>query len=445
MSTRACGRGEEDGPPPVDELTRDPPAIANLLVHDGTLSGDALPATVLDLAARGYLEIDVLGGGQHLYRLSPGVSWNDLEPYERRVLTLLHERAHRRTLPADRIGIGPDDDARAWWTEFGNEVVADAGARGYVRYGSEWPLSLGAFGIAALVVFILVVLGSGDASSTMRWIAFAAIFVLIIGGAQSLDLRSGADRALLSRAGRERRHWWHDARHVLGTDRELEDVPAGGIAVWNRYLAYAAALGLADDACRDLPIGPDGAHVAWVWRGDAWRRVRVRYPRWIPPGWGRPPLLVAGAAALTVAVTGWLLVSALRSERWHPAPPFADDVARVIGDFEPAIVAVALVLFAMGAWALVAAALDLARPCTVRDGTVVTRWVHQGHRWNPWGDLVPRAAFVVVDDGSSSVLRGLHVDPDAFDELRRGDRVRLTLTPNLGSIESISRLRARSR
>jgi hypothetical protein len=61
--------------PPVGqrtlELGPESPAMANLLVHDFRATPEAVPATVIDLAARRVLEIEQRGPGVFYVRLRP--------------------------------------------------------------------------------------------------------------------------------------------------------------------------------------------------------------------------------------------------------------------------------------------------------------------------------------------------------------------------------------
>src|SRR6185312_8800494 len=56
-----------------------------------------------------------------------------------------------------------------------------------------------------------------------------------------------------------------------------------------------------------LPFGEEDDHLAWSAHGGRWRRVRVRYPRAIPPGWGRHPALATFLGVLWGGLAVWLL------------------------------------------------------------------------------------------------------------------------------------------
>jgi hypothetical protein len=58
FATRA--RGVDPGPATI-ELGEEPPAVVDLLTDDWRVTADAIPATLLDLAARGYLDLEQYG------------------------------------------------------------------------------------------------------------------------------------------------------------------------------------------------------------------------------------------------------------------------------------------------------------------------------------------------------------------------------------------------
>jgi len=80
--------------PPVGpktlELGAEPPAVANFLVNDFRVSDDAVPATLIDLAARNLVDIEQRGPGVFYVRLR-ATGEEPLTSYERRVLAHLHD------------------------------------------------------------------------------------------------------------------------------------------------------------------------------------------------------------------------------------------------------------------------------------------------------------------------------------------------------------------
>jgi hypothetical protein len=82
FATRA--RGVDPGPATM-ELGDEPPAVVDLLTNDWRVTADALPATLLDLAARDYLDLEQHGPGGTVCRVRR-TSGEGLEAYERMVV-----------------------------------------------------------------------------------------------------------------------------------------------------------------------------------------------------------------------------------------------------------------------------------------------------------------------------------------------------------------------
>ena len=89
---------------------------------------------------------------------------------------------------------------------------------------------------------------------------------------------------------------------LMAQDAVFPTLPPTGVAVWERYLAYGAALGVARSAVAALPMGAESDTRAWSAYGGEWREVRVRYPLLWPPGWGMGPL-----NALALGLGGFLV------------------------------------------------------------------------------------------------------------------------------------------
>ncbi len=89
------------------ELGPEPPALANFLVHDFRVTAEAVPATVIDLAARNLVDIEQRGPGVFYVRVRPPGE-HGLTAYERLVLGLLVERASDGVVPAEALTTGPE-------------------------------------------------------------------------------------------------------------------------------------------------------------------------------------------------------------------------------------------------------------------------------------------------------------------------------------------------
>ena len=118
--------------PPTLELGPEPPAVVNLITRRFRVTDEAVPATLLDLAARGFVEIEHRGPGRYVCRLRSKTP-ESLAPYERRVIELLRKRESGGIVPSQALTTGPKDESRGWWRGFTREVIDDAKRRGLSR------------------------------------------------------------------------------------------------------------------------------------------------------------------------------------------------------------------------------------------------------------------------------------------------------------------------
>ena len=102
--------------PPVGartlELGPEPPAVANLLVHEFRVTDEAVAATLIDLAARRFVEVEQRGVGVFYVRLRL-TREEPLTSYERRVLEHLHERGLCEVHAPDGPALGPSARLRS--------------------------------------------------------------------------------------------------------------------------------------------------------------------------------------------------------------------------------------------------------------------------------------------------------------------------------------------
>jgi hypothetical protein len=414
---------------PLD-LPPDPPAVVNLLVHEGSPKGDALPATVLDLAARRIVHLEETAPDAYLCRLPPRTKTAGLLPYEVRALSLLQSRAVDGTVPAEALTVGVREETDAWWKAFADEVTADARERGYVQ-PTWWTRAI----VLLILNGVIAALGASvywsGSDSTIGHAAYAVGFGAFF--AAGLFIGHPEEGRRLTRAGRQTRERWTDVAQTLGWSDAFRDDPPPSVAIWGRHIAYGAALELAPAASRGLPIGPESSHVVWVQRAGLWRRVRVKYAQWIPPGLGRSPLEAAAIGTGGTVIAALVLALAARPGKWYPNPPFAPEIADALGDAEPIFAGIAFVILVLCVCELTTALLDLAaRPTTVT-GLVVARWVREGRRMNPWSDLVPTRRYLAVDTGASDVIEGWRVPEEEFWIVHRGDVVAVTVDRRPGT------------
>ena len=290
------------------ELRDETPALVDLLTGGFQVEDDAVPATVVDLAARQYVEIDEIGERVTIRRRREGAAPVDaLTAYERRVLTHIEQQAVDGVVPAEVITIGPEGVSERWFRGFVREVNQHGQSLGLCRRRLDLKHLVITWGIVVIAVAPAVLVGGtgrrttnprgwGTVGNLMVGLAFltAALAVWI---AQRIS-RSNAQHD--TAAGREAAAHWLGVRDHYRGSGGYEDKPAASVAIWERHLAYATAMGLAPVVQRQLPFETEHDRHAWSRVTGHWRRVKVRYQSFVP-SWGESPISVAlGADPATI-------------------------------------------------------------------------------------------------------------------------------------------------
>ncbi|MER7728770.1 hypothetical protein [Streptomyces sp. NPDC096323] len=290
------------------------PAVVSLLGNNWRGVEHAAAATLLDLAARGFLELRQPGDDparSSVHVTEAGRTAPDLMPYEQRVLARVAARAVNGGAPIGAIAFRDDKRAAAWNTELRKEVIAEARLRGLSRF--RFPrllagaLMFSAFVPGALFTVAAVMGGHNLRAAAAVGVAPGAALVYLLG-------RSMGERA--TPQGLERAGHWAGLRAWLTAHDDFARLPPAAVTVWDRYLAYGTALGVTSLTSRLL--GFDGGDRRRVWSsyGGTWRPVRIRYPR-LRPGFGastRRLLYLAAGAALVAA--GICAFAVLRQPDW---------------------------------------------------------------------------------------------------------------------------------
>jgi hypothetical protein len=248
------------------------------------------------------------------------------------------------------------------------------------------------------------------------------------------------------------------ATHWLGVRRGYTDVgrydelPPAAVVLYERHLAYAAAMDAARRTVARLPLSAEDDHLAWSHHGGQWRQVEVRYPHRLV-GWGEGPgrAIVGGLLWTTTLLIPLAYVVKVGSDvRRH-----LEDAARSVGQVtDPgnrlydevtahrialgvtwaiAIVLVAITIHALrrGVLRMVRGLLDAGREDAVR-GTVVRRRTWPRQR----GTESVEVHWIAVDDGSTDTIRAFIVRPSLARSIRQDDEVELAITPFLGFVRS---------
>ena len=237
------------------------PAVVSLLT--GRLARTGYPATLLDLAARGWLSLTEPEPGQLTCTVPARPPAGELTAYESRTLAHAAQRTQPTgAAPAAALGSGFDIGDTEFAAQFEADVRADATSLGLLTSRisrtagallASWLTGALALGIAALAP-----------SSYAGWIV--AVVLGYFGGLRLLAMLAAGTR--LTGPGRAARGHWRGSRAVLPGSPAGQD---GG----DRTIAYAAALGAAPDAI--AAFAPSG-RLLWSSYTGTWRQVRVGDP-----------------------------------------------------------------------------------------------------------------------------------------------------------------------
>ena len=214
---------------------------------------------------------------------------------------------------------------------------------------------------------------------------------------------------------------WLGVRAELAENRVFETYTPLTVPLWDRLLAYGAALGVASGASRPLPLASESDTDAWSSHGGRWRPVRISYPRVWPPGWGAPPgsAVVGGLAA---AVAGGVALDRI-----------GGDLLATAGDGWQGLWAAALLGASGSAVVLGIAVVVMAIP-DFWTTTEVTGPILRLRAFDEGDDV---RCYAAIDDGSSHRVRAYRLAMEQHAALRQGQVVTVVATRNLGRVHSI--------
>ena len=397
-------------------LRSDSPAVVNMLTNDATVTAAGYRATVIDLAARGWLRMlppddqdDELG------RVRPSATayeGDSLRPHERLVLQHVMARyTSDRAIPARYLAV---DIRGSWWKRFAGLVADDALDGGLVR--RRWTirqLLVPAVAWFAAVIAWLLARSTGDVDvavidSVERRIVGWALLAILVGIGIRLARHLIVTTYTQTDKGVSATARWLAVRQRLA-EAGFADLAPSSIEVGDRRLAYASAMCLAEGAAVELPLAREDHRRAWSSVGGRARLVRVRYP--IRPGYGLSPFvaLAGGVAACFVGLAArrWFAEVA-RGEAFDWIYEQFPEQDWLIADVATVLTFLAWVPILMGLWIALAGAAD-GFATIERTGIVVRarRPVEVSplpRRVRRWFDRDRFSLYIAVDDGSSDSI-----------------------------------------
>ncbi|MDG9675070.1 DUF2207 domain-containing protein [Micromonospora sp. DH14] len=415
--TRLATRPSAPAPAPLDLSGAEPPAVVSLLANRWRHTVGAAESTLLDLAARRYLDLrqtepDPRRTTVHL----TGLAADDLNPYERQVFDRVTARAVDGVVPLTALAFSDEKQSAAWSKRLRRAVVADARRRGLSRPRSSRGL-VHLFTVLGAVVAAVVGVGSWHYVTRVGQDVFgsAAAFLVTLAVLVSLARRDLGERD--TPAGRAAAARWLGVRDWLGGQEGFADLPPVAVTLGNRHLPYGVALGVSRGAAEVVDLGMADRRRLWSSYGGRWRQVDVSYPRGFPR-YGQP----LGWIVFRALIAGLLGGTFTRVIGGSPIPWFDD-----LGPVALGVVLVGLALLVLAGYLLLRAAVDLAAPITVT-GEVLWHevWQRQTSDDGP-GRIVNR--YLVIDDGHANQLRAWVIPEQIAGECRLGDVVTAQVRP----------------
>ena len=412
--------------PATPDLRDEPPAVVNLLTHR-LRAPMAASATLLDLAARRAVEITEVGPGPENTRVRlRGPGPDRPTAYELRVLQRLRRVAGSEAVTVAELTGRYAEGGHRWQTWLVREVRRDARRAGLTRSAEFGLRVLG--GIVAGVVATVVVahlvaavrLSSDDQgpglllAAMLVWL-FGTLFGYLLLVLPVEIVLPEPDR--LTAQGRSVTAYWLGVAAWLRAHEPLRDLPPAAVAVWDRYLAYGAALGVMPHAVHALDLETTGQRdVLWSTHGGQPRPVRVSYLR--PNRLLRPLGRVGAKLARPGAVLSLLL--------WSAVVAFSGAWVQPYQWWRVALAILGVVQLGRAAYRFVWSFVDIRWPVTVTgtliDITIAGETTVDDDRAGMPASL-PTHYHMVIDDGTSDQLRPWIVNRDLARGRPRPDRI----------------------
>jgi uncharacterized membrane protein len=241
----------------------DPPAIVTSTLKFGRVDGTAFASTVIDLAQRGYLtirheHIEHFGPDEDIYHfIWTGKGTDPLSPYEAELLqNLFRGQTEVTSKEFASWARSHPGEAQSFWRGWKKKVSDDLRARGYIETGrvAVWLIH-----VVSIVVCFFAFLLTVTASRSWWGIVPGVVAFGLVALTGTLQRRTpkGADHAEEAKA----------LRRYIRDFSTLDEAPVESLAIWEKFLVAAVALGVSSELISGLrariPAASQGGFAPW--------------------------------------------------------------------------------------------------------------------------------------------------------------------------------------
>lgn len=420
-------------------------AVVGLLTNGFDVPRSAAAATVIDLAARGWLRLAHSDGELIVVTKSDAADGDSLRLHEQLVLNHLVSRSYHDVVSGVSLAAAQRRLGPVWWRRFGRAVASAASDQGLTtaRYG---PVHVGPV-MACLLVTLeaarRAMAGGTEIAVAESWWSRTLWFVVVagagwLGWSTYSRWRGAAQRP--TPLGAERADLWLGYRARLA-ERIPPHASVVGAPNQQDALARAYVMGLCRQVGTELPIAAEDPRRAWSDAGGSAHVVRVHYP--VLPGYGQHPLkvLTGGIVALLLAVwlRSWLdgVADGTRLDSLLDDAPGQRDVFEGIAR---TLAVLCWVPILAAGWAVLAGTVDTVIGRSRTGRVVRARQPHEAlpraavSIVRPFGERSGFATYLAVDDGRrDDVVAWLAGERAAAPQ---GTQARVIATPLLGYVRT---------
>jgi hypothetical protein len=418
------------------------PAVVGLLTNDHVVPRAAITATVLDLAARGWLRLASVDGELIVVVRGSGVDGDPLRPYEQQVLNHLGARAFEGVTSAATLAASRRRIDRRWRWRFSRAVVRDARSLGLTRrrFTPRRFLVPVVAVVLAVVVLRWAALGGDEGIALTEsvvprivWVLAALTLLATVWQLLQLLVLPCESPTVL---GLERQAQWLGYRSRL-RDRIPDHASVVVAAPQQLALAHATVLGTADHVLAQVPVVREDDRHAWSEAGGRAHVVRIRYP--FRPAYGRNPTVIAVVGALVLAGSVWARRGATQVADGEALQTWIDDVEAQRAWIEGTAEVLAVLTWIPTVWAVWALGAGVVDTILSRERVGAVVRVRRPRAVVPLprllGPLVERdrySVYLAVDDGHrATVSAWLATERTAAPQ---GSQARVRATPFLGHV-----------